>query len=222
MWAPILPSLLYWALWFRPTAPSWWATLIYTAWLIFISGYFVWRSYHVRLLANMRVLGPRIHYENAGDYPAYEDGGHSSFIQLLVRCATESPLYECQGVIVRVREWANTRWKDMPMSGPLVGVFRGASNLGVTQHPGAEFPLDFALIEFKTQMIRPWSRGATQFHFGRATEGRMLRFNIKLTYSDRSSGNYTSMKPVDACIDMTFGGDPFTPILDLVEEIHAE
>jgi hypothetical protein len=221
LWGALLPFVV-WGIWFIVSTPPTWVNVTAVGIALFLAGYYVWRADHGRLIPGMNVLGPRIHYDNAHD-PAYKDGGHNSFIQLLVRCASESPLYECEGYIVRVREYIGGKgWRDAPISGPLQCVFRGGSNLGVTQHPGAEFPLDFVLIEFKTQRIRPWSHGATEVNFGSATEGRAFRFNLKLTYSDRSNGSFISMKPVDACIDMTFGGDPFTPMLDLVEEIHVE
>jgi|HubBroStandDraft_6_1064221.scaffolds.fasta_scaffold119293_2 hypothetical protein len=49
VWGPILPSIAYWLLWFRPNPPAWWVSTIYAVWVVMVAGYFLWRADHVRL-----------------------------------------------------------------------------------------------------------------------------------------------------------------------------
>jgi hypothetical protein len=181
-----------------PTWVNWTAILI----AVFVAGYYTWRTDHVRLIPGIKVIGVRVHYQMAKDpnsvFPAaLLIGSRYSFVQMLLRCTSDAPLYECGAYLLRVRDWsfARSEWNDVPLGGPLSLKFNSAR--GSTQHPGAEEPLNVFGIEPKTGRIFPCTDQPTaDDNFGNCLSAqRALRLNIRITCSARNGGVYPASSP---------------------------
>lgn len=114
IWAPLLPSIVYWLLWFRPNPPSWWITLIYALWVVIVSGYFVWRPYRVRLTPKLELNIPLII-----DTPTNVGQLNRRFVQIPATCLTQTRLENCGGQLLRVWKWVNDDWQLTQVDEPL-------------------------------------------------------------------------------------------------------
>jgi hypothetical protein len=212
-------SVAYWLLWFRPNPPSGWITLIYALWIIFVSGYFLWRADHLRLIPQLDVIGTR--FEDMQIALNEHLGEVRTFCQLVPKCKTESPVYECTGHLMQVRRWSRNAWEITDL-GPLTLRWGNVQDNEITLHPGAENVLNVFYIRHSDRQVCPyvdaditWEKVYSTFIRRAAEEMEAYQFDICLTYSQRVNGNLESVKPVNVCLEVQLGNDPYKPHIEL-------
>lgn len=89
-------------------APSRWLLGWVFAWVFLVSGYYVWRADHLRLMPKLD-LGEPITVFTPTNIPQLE----RKFVQIPVNCAenVEVGLANCKGQILRVWKWVNDNWE---------------------------------------------------------------------------------------------------------------
>jgi len=94
-------------------APARWLLGFAVAWAILVAGYYAWRSDHLRLIPSLEV---RKLFKQPNPTPV----GSSIFIQIEPRCLTESPVYECEGKLVKVDIWKTDHWEESEWNEPAI------------------------------------------------------------------------------------------------------
>jgi hypothetical protein len=200
---------------YRSPSAAW--LLLYLLCVSFVAGYYIWRADHVRLIPKLSVIGTRLQ-----DTPIVANGmvyDHRTFIQLLPRCLTEAPVYECAAFLQRVDRFRAGHWEDTGLDINL------RLNWGDEHHPSVEQPVNVFFIEHQSEYLIPClPRDAdmplAKFEeiFRRDAGGTTFRFYVQITYSDRVGGHFESVaKPVQVRLDVQFGNDPLNPLLELTQ-----
>jgi hypothetical protein len=159
IWAPVLPSVLYWLLWFRPNSPSWWITLLYAVWVVVVAGYFVWRLDHVRLMPRLGVGDVIMTYAGTG-VPEKK----RRFVQVLIKCETESPIKNCRGQLLRVSKWIRGssgdggKWEKTRIDETLDLLWSFVDEPIVTLEHGAARRLNVFFVENTSRNMVIWTR----------------------------------------------------------------
>jgi hypothetical protein len=221
MWAPVLPSIVYWLLWFLPNPPAWWITLIYGLWLVVVAGYFLWRPNHVRFIPNIKITRAL-----QQETPVMDKGiavDYRTVIQLELKCMSDAPVYECVGYLQRVRFLSDDGWKPTALNESLRLGWSNQSDAEIVQHPGSEHNLNVAFIRHSDHWVFPWvigevpPRAASVFGEWPRRCGSTFRFDIQVTSSNRIAGKFESIKAVNVCLEVYFDNEPNKPKLKLVE-----
>lgn len=185
---------------------------------LFLAGYYLWRSDHIRLIPQLDVVGTRLE-----DMPIPIDDHRSdmrTFCQLVPKCLTESPVYECRGHLREVRRWNVDRWQATSL-GPLVLRWGNVIDNEITLYPGAENVLNVCFITHSTRQVSPcvdaditWQ--AVFAAFPRQPGGvEAYQFDVCITCSHRVNGHLESVKPVNICLEFQMTNDLYQPHLEL-------
>ena len=117
------------------TAPASWAWINWVAVLfaLFFAGYYVWRIDHIRLTPKIRLGSIR-----KWDAPTNSLDLRRHFRQIEVECATEAPLEDCKGQLLRVLKWSehNQQWKNTSLD-ELLDLSWSNNVPSLTLEPGA-------------------------------------------------------------------------------------
>lgn len=214
-----VPYMIYglYSLFKTPTPLVNWLAIIGA---LFLAGYYLWRADHIRLIPQLSIAATRLQEMLI---PVNNVRGHDVqiFCQIVPKCLTESPVYECRGHLKEVRRWAVDRWQVTDL-GPLVLRWANTHEQEISLHPGAENVLNLCFITYSTQQVAPcvdaditWEKINNTFL--RQPGGiEAYQFDISITYSHRVNGQLESVKPVNVCADLQInGGDFYHPHFDL-------
>jgi hypothetical protein len=132
-------------------APSKVLLLSYLLLVVFMAGYYLWQVDHVRVMPRLKVTGYKI------EPTATADGSETrTYVQLCPRCATDVPVRNCQGHLLRVHTWDGTakEWKLTAID-EAVDLEWSIYGFGArTIQPGAEPRLNICFIALSTQRKR--------------------------------------------------------------------
>jgi hypothetical protein len=159
IWAPLLPSLLYWLLWFRPNPPSWWITLFYAVWVVIVAGYFLWRPNHIRLIPKLGVGEVSMVYTGTG-VPDHK----RRYVQVLIKCETEAPIENCRGQLRRISKWTHDsdgndgKWETTHINETLDLLWSFVDEPTLTLEHGAPRRLNIFFVENTSRNMVIWTR----------------------------------------------------------------
>jgi hypothetical protein len=209
-----------WGIYFIVGNPRAWINWAAVILALFVAGYYIWRADHLRLMPKLKITEARFQGTPVERNQMIVD--ERTFIQLIPKCLTESPVYECMAYLQRLdRLTADNQWEETALDRNVI------LNWGedrVVLHPGAEKPLNVFFIQHRTKQIIPAVRSDADIPwpkfdsiFARKPEGiGAFRFYIQITCSDRINGKYVSIAPVRVCLEVRFGADRLRPSLDLM------
>lgn len=178
--------LIRWAL----GAPTNHALIVVFVAAMFVAGYYAWRPSYVRLIPQLDIVGTRLE-----DMPIPIDehrGDVRTFCQLVPRCLTDSPVYECRGHLREMRPWSVDRWQATSL-GPLI------LRWGNTQEVDADITWPAVFAAF------PRQPGGVEAY----------QFDVCITYSQRRNGHLESIKPINVCLGFQMTNDLYHPHLEL-------
>jgi hypothetical protein len=92
-------------------APSRHALGYVIAAIVFVAGYQLWRDYHVRLQPKLDVGGEITMTDAGAGEKKTGEKIKRRYFQIPIKCATEGPVRDCRGQLLRVFRWANNRWE---------------------------------------------------------------------------------------------------------------
>ena len=159
IWAPVLPSVLYWLLWFRANPPSCWITLLYAVWVVIVAGYFLWRPNHLRLMPKLEVGDINMTYTTAG-----APDKKRKYVQVLVKCATEGPIKNCRGQLLRISKWIKDpdgqdgKWETTHIDETLDLLWSFVDEPTLTLEHGAPRRLNVFFVESTSKNMVTWTR----------------------------------------------------------------
>jgi len=229
LWGGSVLAVLWGAHFILGEWPSWinWTAITVA---LFFAGFYTWRADHVRLIPRLAVQNAVLQitpvtrqiFAMNGTQVSDEVLDGRTFIQLAVKCLTEAPVDECKGHLVKVQRWSPSKndWESADFPPALV---LGWDNSGdaqqITQHPGAEKPLNVAFIRHSDSQIFPCVYGdipqqrVTNAFRRIPGEREAYQFDIQITCFDRS--NNTSMKPVAVRVEVQKTADPSNPSVEI-------
>jgi hypothetical protein len=191
-------------------------------WIVLVAGYNAWRTDHVRLIPKLKIVETRFQWT-----PTTNELGiatdERTFIQLMPKCLTESPVYECVGYLQHVDKLTeNGQWEETVLDRNLI-LHWGENK--VELHPQSEKPLNVFFIQHSNRRIIPCLKPDADIPwpkfdsiFARNPTGTTaFRFYIQITCSDRVNGNFVSIPSVPVRLDVQFDINRLRPSLDLVE-----
>jgi len=209
--------------------PSWinWTAITVA---LFFAGFYTWRADHVRLIPRLAVEKATLQITPVtrqivtmnGTRISEEVLDNRTFIQLAVKCLTEAPVDECEGHLVKVNRWSPTKndWEPVDFPPALVLGWDNAGGIEkITQHPGAEKPLNVAFIRHSDSQLFPSVSGDIPQQrvineFRRMPGDReAYQFDVQITCFDRS--NNTSVKPVAVLVEVQNTADPSRPSVEV-------
>ncbi len=210
LWGASIPSIAYCLWWFK-SVPPWWVTMIFLLALVFVSGYYLWRADHVRLM-------PQFAVKSAVIQPTETESPEvmNMFIQIIPECLTEAPVYECRGRLLRVcrRFTDNSEWAITPMDAPL---FLGWDYYGhgpFTLEPGINQRLNVCWWRSDQKFIIPSVEPLPSKFRVVFSSGDTYKFDIRITAKDCS--------PVDISVTVNLGLRKWDdPIVTLSEGGHS-
>lgn len=88
------------------------SVLLMLAGSFMLAGYHIWRADHLRLI-------PGIKLEEVRQQPAPGKDEKRTYVQLVLSCATEAPIEECNGRLLRVWRWSGDDWGQIEPNQPL-------------------------------------------------------------------------------------------------------
>jgi hypothetical protein len=211
IWAPLLPSIAYWLLWFRPNPPAWWVTLIYAVWVVIISSYFIWRPLHVRLT-------PQFDVRKLIPMPTETETKRemNMFIQIVPECLSDAPVLECSGRLLRVckRHSDDEEWAVTNLNAPM---YLGWDYYGcdpLTIHKGIEQRLNVCYWSsahlFILPAITPMPSKVRVIFNSTGT----FKFDIRITAKE--------CEPVDVAVTVNLDSREWDkPVLKLIKGGHS-
>jgi uncharacterized protein (UPF0248 family) len=194
---------------------------------LFMAGYYVWRADHVRLIPQLKIQEVKLLNTPVtrtlfidGKFLGEEVLDHRTYIQLLPKCLTEAPVYECKAYLKEVRRCSPTQtdWEDIDFRG-LVLRWDNSEEEQITQHPGVEKSINVAYIQHSNRQIVPSVFGDIPMHrivdvFDRRDEEvEAYQFDVYVARSDRVRGE--NIKPAQVRLEVHLGNDPSSPSLEL-------
>ena len=171
------------------STPSRTAFLLYALYVVFIAGYYLWRPNHLRLIPKLKfgeVVVHRSPTTQTSGPNIGKAGPDRIYVLLQVECATEAPIYDCSGHIVRLLKWSGDDWLQTPIDEPLL---LGWSTFDVTAlnlHPGIPRMLCILYVE-DGGSIRPWASNLVQRMLGFLDSLKpldLLKLDIVVTAED--------------------------------------
>jgi hypothetical protein len=119
---------------------------------LFFAGYYVWRTDHVRLIPKLELVSLHMIYT-----PTNVPNLQRRFVQVLVRCATESPLDNCRGQLLRILKWSQGDWQPTLVDESLDLLWSNADIASVTLEPGNDKRLNVFFVDSATRNILPFA-----------------------------------------------------------------
>jgi hypothetical protein len=209
--------IILWSVWFYTGNPPAFVNWIVLAGVLFAAGYKVWRADHIRLIPQLDIVATRLE-----DMPIPVDEyltDTRTFCQLVPKCLTESPLYECRGHLRQVRRWSVDRWIVTGL-GPLTLKWGNTNDNEITLHPDSENVLNVCYIGHAAQQVVPYVDADLTWQaifsaFPRQPGGdEAYQFDVSITCSHRSNGQMQSVKPVNVCLELR--------IVDVLDLSHPQ
>jgi hypothetical protein len=160
-----------------------------------LAGYYVWRSYHLRLIPQLEITDPYVTSLPDRYAPTQK------FVQVTVKCATEGTLGDCRGQLLKVLRWSSNqeKWEPTQLDGTIDLLWAELDVPSVILESGAPRRLVIFEIENNNWQMRVWD------------EKRAIR--LPLSYSPNSVYKFDlrigqpSHKPEFTSIKITFGSE---------------
>jgi hypothetical protein len=206
--------------WWSLGAPTNHALVVVFVIAMFVAGYYAWRAHHARLTPRLEICGACVQ-----DTPVLGDlglpVGMRTFIQVMPRCLTDAPIYECEGHLRQVRKWSKSKniWEPTVINEPLQLRWSQMTPSAITLHPGVERNLNIFYVQHGTWDIilevhgEIPPRAASVFY---KSPGCVYRFDLEVTGSDRINGSSVSLKATRVTLEVDIGNDPLSPRLEFV------
>jgi|ERR1700692_717267 len=161
---------------------NWTAVLV----ALFFAGYYLWRSEHVRLLPKFEIskVFPQVTETTDPHNP-------SLFVQVVIRCLTDAPVYECSGHLLRVSSRFNPeeKWELTDMNAPL---FLAWDYYGIrprTLEPGIDYRLNVCFWSSANSFIVPAVEPLPQKYKSVFDSSDTFKFDVKVTAKDCASAD---------------------------------
>jgi hypothetical protein len=105
-WGATMMGILFgfYTLFEAPSVPP--LFLSYVALVVFFAGYAMWKPLHERLSPRLVLLKPTTHRT-----PTHLPSVQKIFVQVPIRCSTESAVTECRGQLLRIFHRFNDEWQ---------------------------------------------------------------------------------------------------------------
>jgi hypothetical protein len=173
-----------------------------------IAGYYIWRTDHLRLI-------PGIKLEEIRQQAAQAKDVNRTYIQLVLRCATETPIEECIGRLVRVWRWSLDDWEQIEPNQPLHLNWSPGVDQPISLSPGVPELLDVLYINNRVSYISFCSswvpERATTIDIGHPS---VLRFEIAVAGKDADSHKSLPTLPVSFKLSIQKW-----PVIDSIEQL---
>lgn len=174
--------LIWWAI-SNPKNPPLILTFVVA---MFVAGYFVWRADHVRLIPKFEITEVLAQVTETDD-----PNTPSLYVQMIPRCLTEAPVYECRGHLLRVskRLTPEDEWKLTDMNAPL---FLGWDYYGTrpfTLEPGIDRRMNVCSWNSADRFIIPAVDPLPLKYKSVFNDVCTFKFDIKVTAKDCPSVN---------------------------------
>jgi hypothetical protein len=134
LWEALLlaPVIIWWMLGSAGNPPMWIVALAFV-WALLMAGYYTWRAEHVRLMPKLEFL------DQIFVVPIEKEGGEwVTYLQILPRCLTDSPVEQCQGHLLRVLVLKDDEWKSTRSNEPLDLTWSTHDSAPRTLHPSID------------------------------------------------------------------------------------
>ncbi len=205
---------LAWNVWFYVGNPPSWVNWTAILIALLIAGYYAWRAEHIRLIPKVEIVDWHIEKESS-------DQNDFTVCQIVPKCLTESPVYECVGHLTELRRWAVDRWEKTSLT-PQILRWAHQPYGPAELHPGAENFLSICAIGQSNYQVHPAIEASLStthlvsiFQRRQPGEIEAYQFDICVTYSHRVNGILESVKPVDVCLEVRLEDETHTPKLIL-------
>jgi len=208
-WGASVPSIVM-GLWAIYGSPPIWTTISYFGLVVFVAGYYTWRSPFMRLLPKLELIGFRIE-ANPTDNPTVK----TVYIQVIPQCSTDSSVQDCRGFLKGVSKWSNAkdRWEDTNINEPLDLKWSNYDQTPRTLYPNVAQRLNICLIDSAQRQFIPDSvpipfRAIETL----ARREEIFRFDIQIIGKDCA--------PLDFSLRAQMGEEWDKPIVNLVRQVN--
>lgn len=205
---------------FREIRPwvNWTAILVASV----ISGYYVWRADHIRLVPGIKAVDTK--HAGTETFHQWEGAGYRTFSQVILKCVSEAPVYECTGRLQRACRFNSGQWEDIDIDSGLVLQWSNEDQRSIEQHPKSEKPLNVFYIQHSDKRIMLCVNPDADIPaakldrlFTRIGPIQCFRFYIQVTCSTRIEGKYIAIAPCEFCLEIFFENSPYEPRLEILK-----
>jgi hypothetical protein len=170
------PIILWWML---GNPPMWIVALAFVAALI-VASYYAWRADRLRLIPKLRFRDSGFAIHNATTSDPNE---RRKYLQILLECATDAPVEECRGFLLRIRTAWGDEWQDTEFDHalPLTWSFYDTSEPR-TLYRGVDQRLN--LLWFNNVYQVSLTTAPQSYSIKRLDFNNYLRFDIRITAKD--------------------------------------
>ena len=197
-------------------------TAILLAWLI--TGYYVWRVDHLRLIPNFEITAYTVQLTDTFDKQSGLKNGWSSYFQLLPRCLTDANVEDCRGLLTSVEMYDGFKhsWETVESETMFLQWSHGDESTepeSIILYSGAERRLNVFCLPNDNPEIRmcvfPYPvRFFTLFNRLGLRQIREIRFNIRVVAKN--------CPPVDVVMTITLTNDTRRPNVNLEQTGHPK
>jgi hypothetical protein len=141
-----------------------------------LSGYYVWRAYHIRLIPQLEIEEDA-HVTRVPDFIPTQ-----KFVQITAKCKTEGAVTDCRGQLLRVMTWSTRqeKWEATQIDGTIDLLWAELDLPSVTLEPGAPRRLVVFEIQRNNWQIIVWDeKRFTRLPLTYAPN-RVLRFDLRV------------------------------------------
>lgn len=149
------------------------------AWIVFVAGYSAWRAYHVRLIPKLKI-GPARTILTSTNAPNVQ----RKFVQVLVKCATESPLDNCRGQLLRILKWSNEDWQPTHVDESLDLLWSNIDVPTIALEPGDPRQLDVFFVDSATRAITVFAERMSMRMSLASSPSDVFRFDVRVAAKD--------------------------------------
>jgi hypothetical protein len=216
-WGATLPGIVF-GLYTLFVAPSKVAFLYYLLFVVFVTGYYLWKADHLRLMPKLTVSGQIKYHRTPTADSLGRDTGSSIWIQLSPKCLTDVPVEQCSASLREVRRWSeeDKKWKstDMNESLPLGWSFGHEKHLPITLEPGNERRLNVLTVHSSNKLLIPVTYPLPLL-WGKSV------FNEKDTFLFDITLRGKDCPPIDVYLTVKCGSQWDEPIVDFTTKPDA-
>ncbi len=203
-WGAGVPFLAY-AIYSLFASPPGWVNWVAIFLAEFLAGYFLWRSYHVRLIPKLAPGSIETMYSNPKGPSVAEK---RLYCQVVVNCATECPLQNCRGKLLGASKWSGDKWEPTRIveSMDLLWSFVDGPTL-LLEH-GAAQRLNVFYVENTSKNLFTWTRIPVRLAYSAAD---ILRFHVRVVADNCPAAYiYIKVKFGDLWCDMSIDSATFS------------
>jgi hypothetical protein len=169
-------------------SPSRWILGWVFAWAFLVAGYYTWRPYHLRSIKKIKLLSSRMTYA-----PTNALSHERKFAQVLVGCATEAPLEDCRGQLLKAWKWStyHEKWEPTALDEVLDLLWSKVDETSITLNPGADRQLDIFFVQHNTWQLTPWSESGSIALL--CSPGGVFKFDL-MVWAKECKAEFVSIK----------------------------